>query len=272
MVSLSLCRSGQTDSSSPSRQSSNNPFARKSTVGSPAPSASSLGVSPSPAPVNPFGKAGGSSGGRPSGLTISSAVEALIISPPSSASSNNGSARNGSDPAIVPPPTQSPAPSRSNASTPLVHADRRENAHAHRANADDEIRRPVGHRERRSHPPHQQQHLYEDPDVTPRSHHNANTQRSHATAAAAGGASSSTTAPAPSFSFDERDVKKKTPRSGSGSETPLASSATQKWKCENPKCQKWNSGNPDYCDHCAVRRGATGARGAAAKLYLQEDS
>jgi hypothetical protein len=288
LIPLLICfSSGHTDaSSSPSRQSNSNPFARKSSVGSPAPSASPLGVSPSPAPINPYVKSGGGvSVGRSSGLTISSAVEALIISPPSSASSNNGSARNGSDPAIVPPPTQSPATTKSNASTPRVreqYVDRRSDRETHHAaHRDDEIsRRPVGHhRERRSqHHQQVQQHLlYDDPDVTPRSHHNANSRNPTP-------ASSHTTTATNSdgFSFDERDVRKKTPRTASGSapilssprnsgsETPLASSSSgfQKWKCENPKCLKWNTANPDYCDHCAFKRGATGARGATTKLYV----
>lgn len=256
------------NSSSPVRQSNSNPFARKS-VGSPAPSP--LNVSPSPAPVNPFAKGGvRSSGGRSSGLTISAAVGALTISPPSSASSVNGSARNGSDPAIIPPPTQSPLTTKSNASTPRLTEKQRSDrdaAHVRRGSGSSEdgtIKRITGSRERDK----RIQHLTEDPDITPRSHHG--TART-----AISNSASTSNLPPTRFNFEEQEKKK---RPGSGTEASHSSEASQptqtsqfeKWRCENPKCLKWNAGNPDYCDFCAIRRGATGARGNAAKLYLDQ--
>jgi hypothetical protein len=165
----------------------------------------------------------------------------------------------------VPPPTQSPATTKSNASTPRVYAERRA-TDARRGSESSEDgagagRRPIGHRR-----PHQLIG-HDDPDITPRSHHsNANRIASSASA---------TALPPARFNFDEREVgRKKTPRpSSSGAPAPAADSGGtggggEKWKCENPKCLKWNTG-PDYCEFCAIRRGATGARGAAAKIYIE---
>lgn len=42
------------------------------------------------------------------------------------------------------------------------------------------------------------------------------------------------------------------------------------WKCKNTKCGKLNINEDDFCMHCAVRKGATGARGAGAVLFSTE--
>ncbi len=270
---------------SPVHQSSNNPFSRKSTTGlpsSPSPAASPLNVTPAAAPSNPFAKGGV----RSSGLTISPVVEALSISASPSPTPSNGSgmsSRRGSDPSIVPPPIISPTTStKSNASTPRVVREQPQEKKAgnpidydrERSGSGAPVRRGSGSSEdgtiarraiRQQRDSNPGSRFPNEEDVTPRSHHGATKSSSNTNLKNSISASS---LPPSRFGFDEpkkvtpRQTTQTTPRNSQGvSQTP------RNWQCENTKCQKYNSNDIDYCEFCAVKRGATGARGNAARLF-----
>ena len=191
--------------------------------------------------------------GRSSGLTISSAVESLTISPPSTTSSSpsNGgsSSRRGSgDPVAIPSHILSPS-STSNASTPRIHEqplherkstiknDHNEKGHRRKnSNGRDDGIVPSNKHHIQSRRQHQQQHLHqnrEEIDVTPRSVHSVQNQSSLSTSSL----------PPSKFTFENN------------------------WKCENRKCGEMNPIDINYCNFCAIKRGATGERGSGAKLY-----
>lgn len=106
------------------------------------------------------------------------------------------------------------------------------------------------------------QHLHDETDVTPRSHH-GNTTQAHSHTHSNTNTIQTSSLPPSKFSFDENN--------SSSSSSGRAGSSNQ-WQCENPKCRKYNTQDIDYCNHCAMRKGATGERGNNARINSASSS
>eukprot|EP00604_Paraphysomonas_vestita_P004202 CAMPEP_0174822094 /NCGR_PEP_ID=MMETSP1107-20130205/13157_1 /TAXON_ID=36770 /ORGANISM="Paraphysomonas vestita, Strain GFlagA" /LENGTH=600 /DNA_ID=CAMNT_0016040107 /DNA_START=550 /DNA_END=2352 /DNA_ORIENTATION=+ len=244
---------------SPTRQSTDNPFAKKSAAGlSPSPSAPQLYAAPLQSNSNQqYSK----SVIRSSGLTISPAIEQLTISPPSTASSGASSSRRGSaDPINIPSQVASPS-TKSNASTPRIHEQplnerkstiKNDYERGHRrknSNGSDDGTVPSN---RHIHARRHQQYHHDETDVTPRSHHSNNNNHHHHHQSSL----PSSSLPPSKFTFDNNKNDSTTQKNDDN-----------QWQCENHKCRKFNPNDIDYCSYCAIKKGATGERGNTARLF-----